>query len=150
MSFINRQPDLLVLDQEGVLGHYDLGKAVTRGQPAHGRDVITVNVEVDRIWGISGGQYCAIRLPEQDGSTILWVDIHACEVVREVTGLPVDAWVDAETGCILQSARSSAILERNMKGDERRVLRALPDGEWIVFGTRGILDASRNAANAMS
>jgi hypothetical protein len=29
------------------------------------------------------------------------------------------------------------------------VLRALPDGEWISFGRRGILDASANAGGAM-
>jgi hypothetical protein len=150
MSFINRQPDLLVIDQDGVVGHYDLGKSVTRKQPAHGRDVITINVEVDRIWGITGGQYCAVRLPEEDGSTILWIDIHACEVVQEVTGLQANAWVDSESGLILETARSSAILERTMSGKEHRVLRALPDGEWIVFGGRGILEASENAANAMT
>jgi WD40 repeat protein len=149
LSFINRSPELLTMDKDGVLAHFDLGKALTRGTAAHGRDVITINVKVDRIWGITGSQYCAVRIPETSGATILWVDIHACEVVTEVTGLCADVWVDPETGTIVEPTRSSAILERNMNGTEKRVLRSLPDGEWIVFGSNGILDASRNAANAM-
>jgi hypothetical protein len=111
--------------------------------------VLTINVNVDRIWGITGGQYCALRLPEEQSSTILWVDVHAQEVVQEITGLPPNAWVDPETGSVLEPTRSSAILERSMSGAERRVIRALPEGEWIVFGPRGILEASKGAAGAI-
>jgi hypothetical protein len=149
LSFVNRQPVLMVLDEEGVLGHYDLTKSVNTGTPAVGTDVLTINVDVDRIWGITGGQYCALRLPEEDTCTILWVDVHAQEVVHEVTDLAPNAWVDAESGTIIEPSRSSAILERSMSGAERRVIRALPEGEWIVFGPRGILDASSGAAGAI-
>ncbi len=149
LAFVNRRPDLLVLDDEGVLGHYDLAESVRENRPAEGRDVLTINVPVDRIWGITGGQYCALRLPEDDRSSIIWVDIHACEVVAEVNDLHRHAWVDAENGLILEPARASAILEREMDGRERRVLRALPDGEWLAFGPRGILDASEGAAQVM-
>ena len=149
LSFVNRQPVLMVLDEEGVLGHYDLTKSVNTGTPAVGTDVLTINVDVDRIWGITGGQYCALRLPEEDSCTILWVDVHAQEVVHEVTDLAPNAWVDAESGTIIEPSRSSAILERSMSGAERRVIRALPEGEWIVFGPRGILDASSGAAGAI-
>ena len=149
MSFVNRRPDLLVMDAEGVLGHYDLAQAIRNNAPGEGRDVLTLNVEVDRLWGITGGQYCAIRLPEADKCTILIVDVHACDVVHEVTGLDRNAWVDAENGLILEVARSAAILEREMDGRERRVLRALPDGQWISFGWRGILDASEGASSAL-
>lgn len=149
LTFVNRRPDLLVMDQDGVLGHYDLTTSVRTGSPAEGRDVITINVTVDRIWGITGGQYCALRLPEGDHCTMLWVDIHACNVVHEVSDLDPNAWVDAENGLILEPARSSAILEREMNGRERRVLRSLPDDEWISFGWRGILDASKGAAGEL-
>jgi WD40 repeat protein len=149
MAFVNRRPDLLILDEDGVLGHYDLADSVRTRRPAEGRDVITINVPVDRIWGITGGQYCAMRLPEGPQCSILWVDIHACEVVHEVTGLDANAWVDAENGLILEPARSSAILEREMDGSERRVLRALPDSEWISFGWRGIIEASEHAAEGL-
>jgi hypothetical protein len=40
-------------------------------------------------------------------------------------------------------------LERNMNGEEHRVFRSLPEGEWIVFGSRGILEASPGAAGAI-
>lgn len=151
LAFVNRRPDMLVLDQDGVLGHYDLGASVRDSKPGEGRDVLTINVEVDRMWGITGGQYCALRLPEQDGSsTVLWVDVHACEVAYEVRNLHRFAWVDAENGLILEPARAGAILEREKDGRERRVLRSLPDNQWICFGSKGILDASEGAASSLS
>ncbi|NOY26988.1 MAG: WD40 repeat domain-containing protein [Oligoflexia bacterium] len=149
LAFVNRRPDLLVMDEEGVLGHYDLGDALRQGHSAEGRDVLTINVPVDKMWGITGGQYCALRLPEGDHCTLLWVDIHACEVVAEVVDLSPNTWVDPEHGLILEPGRSSALIEREMNGKERRILRALPDGEWISFGWRGILDASQGASGAI-
>jgi len=151
LSFVNRRPDLIVLDKDGVLGHYDLGSSARDGKPAEGRDVLTINVSVDRLWGITGGQLCALRLPESDGScTILFVDVHACEVASEVRGLHRQAWVDPETGQIMEPSRAGAILERESNGRERRVLRALPDDQWICYGPKGILDASEGAAGALS
>ncbi len=149
LAFVNRRPDLLVMDAEGVLGHYDLSSSARSGEPARGRDVLTLNVPVDRLWGITGGELCALRLPEGETCSILFVDIHAGAVVAEVTGLSPLAWVDAENGLIVEPARSSALLERERNGAERRVLRALPDGEWISYGWRGILDASPGAAAVM-
>ncbi|MFT4977552.1 MAG: hypothetical protein ACI8S6_003457, partial [Myxococcota bacterium] len=149
LAFVNRRPDLLVLDAEGVLGHYDLAASARGGEAAIGRDVITINVPVDRIWGITGGRYCAMRLPDGDRATILWVDIHASEVVHEVTGLAANTWIDAENGLILEPARSSALLEREMDGTERRVLRSLPDDQWLSFGSRGIIEASPAAAGRL-
>ena len=149
LSFVNRRPDLLVLDQDGVLSHYDLSDSARGGPPAEGRDVLTINVPVDRLWGITGGALCAMRLPDEGGCSILFVDIHAGAVVDEITGLAADAWVDAENGLVLEPARSSALLERERNGQERVVLRALPDGEWVAFGWRGIVAASQGAASAM-
>ncbi len=148
LAFINRKPDLLVLDAEGVLGHYDLSGG-RNGERAQGRDVLTINVEVDRMWGITGGQYCALRLPEGDRSCILWIDIHSGEVAAEVPDLHPGAWVDADEGLILEPARASAVLEREMDGSERRVLRALPDGQWVSFGATGLFENSEGAAGAM-
>lgn len=149
LGFVNRRPDLLVMDEEGVLGHYDLAPSAKSGQPAQGRDVLTINVPVDQLWGITGGQLCALRLPEDERCTILYVDLHQGEVVAEVAGLSPQAWVDAESGLILEPGRSSALVERERDGKERRILRALPDGEWISFGWRGILDASGGAGGVM-
>ena len=150
LAFVNRRPDMLILDQDGVLGHYDLERSVRESRPATGRDVLTINVPVDRIWGITGGQYCAMRLVEENNtSTILTVDIHACEVVHEVQGVHRYAWVDAENGTILEPTRAAALLEREGSGAERRVYRALPGQQWISFDRRGILEASERAGEEL-
>jgi hypothetical protein len=148
LSFVNRRPDLLVVDVEHILAHYDLGSSVREGRPCEARDVLQFGTAPDRIWGITGGQYAALRLPEGTGCTVVFVDIHAQTVVSEVTGLHPGAWVDAEQGFILEPARGAAVLERAMDGSERQVLRALPDGEWVCFSKRGIIDASEGAMGA--
>ena len=135
--------------EEGVLGHYDLTESVQTGTAATGRDVLTINVDVDRMWGITGGQFCALRLPDGDTSSIIWIDIHACEGVHEVSGRSPSAWVDAELGRIVEIARSGDIVERGPDGKEVRVLRNLPDGEWIAFDWNGILGNSKGAANVI-
>ena len=149
LAFVNRRPDLLILDDDGVLGHYDLGKSARDGVPGEGRDVLDFNVAIDRLWGITGGQFCALRLPEGDRCTILVVDLHACDVVHEVEGLAVNTWVDPETGHLLEPARSGSILERSMDGSERRVLRSLPGDQWLAFGANGILGNSDGAGGAI-
>ncbi|MCB9758908.1 MAG: WD40 repeat domain-containing protein [Alphaproteobacteria bacterium] len=149
LAFVNRRADLLVLDDDGVLGHYDLGAAIRENRPGEGRDVLDFNVDIDRMWGITGGQYGALRLPMDDRCTILFVDLHACDVVHELNDMHPYAWVDPETGHVLEPARSGAILERGMNGEELRVLRSLPEGQWISFGPRGILNASEGAGGAM-
>ncbi|MAY81088.1 MAG: hypothetical protein CL930_09935 [Deltaproteobacteria bacterium] len=149
MAFINRSPELLVLDEEGVLGHYDLSDSVQGGREAVGRDVLSINVPVDRIWGITGGELAVLRLPEDEKCTLLWVDIHACEVVNEITDLPSDAEIDVENNRIILPARAGAMVELNRKGTELRVLRNLADGEWISFAANGILSASTGAGSTL-
>lgn len=147
LAFINRRPDLLVLDDEGVLGLYDLTESVTKEIPAVGQDVLDFNVSVDRLWGITGGDYGAIRFqePESGTATVVYCHLRKGEVVSEVPNLLPYAWVDPETGNILQPARGGALLELDMHGNEVKVHRALPEGEWITFGTRGVMQASENA-----
>jgi WD40 repeat protein len=149
LSFVNKRPDLLVFDAEGILSHYDLTEAGRGGPPAHPRDVLSVNVPVDRLWGIAGGERCALRLPEGATCTILFVDLRSSAVVAEHSGLHPAASVDPETGAVLQPARSAAVLELDMSGAEQAVLRALPGGEWISFGPRGVLAASPSAGTAI-
>ncbi|MFT5456880.1 MAG: WD40 repeat protein [Myxococcota bacterium] len=147
VSFVNRRPDMLVMDSQGVLGHYDLTDGVKERINVEGRDVLDLNVAVDRLWGITGGKYAAVRFQDEENgtATVIYVDIESGEVVSEVPGLLPYTWVDPETGDILQPARGSAILELDMYGEEKRVLRALPEGEWIAYGPRGVLDASEAA-----
>ncbi|MBW2255870.1 MAG: hypothetical protein JRI25_14905, partial [Deltaproteobacteria bacterium] len=143
LSFVNRRPDMLVMDEDGVLSVYDLAVSVTEDRPAEGIDILDLNVAVDRLWGITGGQYAAVRFQEHDAgtATVIFVDLEAGEVISEVPNLLPYAWVDPENGFILQPARGGAILEYDMYGAERRVMRALPEGEWIAFGPNGVLDA---------
>jgi hypothetical protein len=149
LSFVNRRPDLLVVDAEHILAHYDLAASVRENRPCEARDVLQFGAAPDRVWGITGGQYAALRLPEGETCTVVFVDIHAQTVVSEVTGLHPGAWVDAEHGYILEPARSGAVLERDMHGTERRCLRALPDGQWVCFNARGWIDASEQAAGTL-
>lgn len=149
LAFVNRSPDLLVLDEEGVLGHYDLENAARGGHAAVGRDVITLNVPVDRIWGLTGGQHCAMRLTEDSQCSIISVHIPTGKVVHEVSGLPSHAWVDAGRGTILTPTRSGAILEQSMDGAEQRVLRSLPDEQWLSYGHNGIIAASDQVAQSL-
>ena len=80
---------------------------------------------------------------------MLWVNVQRQEVVGEVTGLPVSVEVDAESGLLMMPSRSSAVLERDQEGGERRVLRTLTDGEWISFDSNGVLASSDGAADAV-
>lgn len=142
VAFVSKRPDLLVMDQDGVLTHFDLAPSVRDDRPARGRDVLQLHGVVDRLWGITGGQYAAVRLPEGGTSSILFLDLASSQVAAEVNNLHPRAWVDAEYGLILEPARGSAILEREMSGAERRVLRSLSDGEWACFSERGLIDVS--------
>ena len=149
LSFVNRRPDLLALDDENILAHYDLAGSVRENRPCEARDVLQFGATPDRMWGITGGQYAAVRLPDGEHCSMLFVDIHRQSVVSEVTGLHAAAWVDAEQGLILEPVRSGGLLEREMDGTERRCMRALADDEWVCFGKRGILDASAGAGGVL-
>ncbi len=147
VSFVNRRPDMLVLDEDGVLSVYDLSVSVTEERPAIGEDVLDLNVPVDRLWGITGGRHAAVRFqdPEQGTATVIFVDLEKGDVVSEVPNLLPYAWVDPETGAILQPARGGAILEMDMYGNEVSVLRSLPELHWVNYGPKGVMDASDGA-----
>ncbi len=148
LAFMNRQPGLLVLDQDGVLGHYDLSESARKGTPARGRDILTFNEPVDALWGPSLGQ-AVLRLPEGDRCTLLVVDIETAQVTAEITDLHPATSVDLETGTILEPVKAGALLERDLSGTEQRVLRSLSGKEWLSFEARGILGASDGAAGAI-
>jgi hypothetical protein len=138
---------MLVLDEDGVLGHYDLTAGVSERRHVRGRDVLELKVAVDRLWGITGGQLASVRIPvrENHSATVLVIDLGRSEVVAEVTDQPPEVWVDPETGDLLVPGHGAALLELDWSGTEKRVLRALPEGEWISFGPKGPLDASDGA-----
>lgn len=149
MSFIPKKPELLTVDQDGVLTHYDLAGSAAGGAAAEGTDLLDFNGPVDRVWGIAGGRYAAVRLPEEGTSCIIFVDIASASVASETTQLHPDAWVDPANGRIIEPARASAFLERSSDGNELQVSRALPDDQWVTFGHRGILKASPGAGHAV-
>ncbi len=149
LAFVNRRPELLVLDQDGVLGHYDLSESARTGTPAQGRDILTFNEPVDAIWGPTGG-HAVLRLPEGERCTILVVDLETAQVTAEITDLHPATSVDLESGCILEPAKAGAVLERDLNGQEQRVLRSLPGQEWLSFGAKGILGASAGAAGSIN
>ncbi len=150
LAFVNRRPDLLVVDEEGVLGHYDLAAPIREGVPGEGRDILDFRVTIDALWGITGGKLCALRIPDGDRATVLFVDLERCDVVHEVTGLHPRTWVDAENGTVLEPAPGGAMLERNPDGSELRVSRSLPGDQWVCFAQNGILEASEAAAGALT
>lgn len=150
LSFVNRRPDLLVLDEEHILSHYDLTASVRDNVPAQPRDVLQFASAPDRIWGITGGRLAAVRLPEGPGASVLVVDLHTSQVKYEIEGLHPDTWVDAETGNLLEPGRGAALLEREIDGAEKRVLRALPDDQWLAFNRKSVLDASEGAGAGLT
>ncbi len=145
VAFVNRRADMLVLDEDGVLGHYDLAASIRDNTPAAGRDIIELDLPVEAVWGITGGATCALRLREGDTCSIAMVSIATGEVTTYIEGVPSNTWVCEETGAILTPARASALLERSPTGREQRVLRALIEDQWISFGPTGIVEASDRA-----
>lgn len=148
LAFVNRRPELLVLDEDGVLGHYDLSETARSGQPAEGRDVLTFNEPIDAMWGVTSGE-AVLRMPEGERCTILVVDPAEAQVIAELPDLHPGTTVDVEAGLLLEPTKAGGLLERDLDGREIRVLRSLPGKQWISFGETGILGASPEAAGRM-
>ena len=147
VAFINKQPDMLVLDEDGVLSIYELKSSVEKDEAAEGEDILDFNVPVDRMWGITGGRHVALRIQDYDNevASIVFVDLDRGEVVSEINDLLPYAWVDAENGNVMEPSQGNALYERDMYGEPERVLRSLPEGEWIAFTPDQVLDASEGA-----
>jgi hypothetical protein len=163
LAFVNRRPDLLVVDDDRVLSHYDLTQAGSGGGSGgdprvsrHGalpqvapRDVLQFETMPERLWGLSGGRLAALRMPAETGASLVYVDLHAQGLLGAHDSPHPGIQLDVEDGTSLTPARGAAVLERAVDGSETRVLRALGDAEWIAFGPRGILDASPGAATRL-
>lgn len=148
LAFVHRKPELLVLDEEGILGLYDLTPAARDGQaPAAWRIVQFRECEVDALWGLADGKHAVARVQEPDDgtATLVTVDLDRGEVVHEVKGCVPYITVDASTGRLIEPGYGNAILERQLDGKEARVLRSLPRGEWVSFEERRVIAESSGA-----
>ena len=124
-----------MINSEGLLTRYDLAPSVTHKEAAVAEPVLAMNVQFDALWGITGGTHAVIRVLEEEaeGQCIMaFVDLARGDV-HEVADIASDAWVDPETGHILQTARGGAILELDRHGNEAVLLRAMPAGEWVCL-----------------
>jgi hypothetical protein len=149
LSFVHRRPELLVLDEEGVLGLYDLLPAARDGgAPEVHRILQFHDVEIDALWGLADGRHAVVRIQEPDSgtATLVTIDLDAGKVVHEVRDLLPYVTLDPGEGAMLEPARGNALLERALSGEERRVLRSLPGGEWLAFEAAGVLERSTGAA----
>lgn len=148
VCLVNRTPHLLVLDEDGVLGRYDLTDAVNENRSVEGADILDFNVTVDRMWGLSGGRHAVLRFQDEETQTasVVFVDLENKEVAQEVPSLLPYVWVDTDNEVLIQPGRGGAIVDVDRSGEDQRVLRALPDGQWIAFGNKGVLDTSDDAA----
>jgi hypothetical protein len=115
LSFVHRRPELLVLDEDGVLGMYDLLPAARDGgAPEVHRIIQLADVEIDAIWGTADGRHAVVRIqePESGTATLVTIDLDSGEVVHEVSGLLPYISLDPGEGGMLEPARGNALLER--------------------------------------
>ena len=147
ISFVNKSPTLLIFDSEGVLSYYNLKDSVQSEQPAHGKDVIQINVVIDQMWGLSHNDtlYAVLRIPQEGTCTILFIPLDGKQPPFDVQGLHTQAWVDPNSGSIFEPSISSAFTEKDFTGTEIAVYRSLPNQEWIAFDQMTILESSPNA-----
>lgn len=148
VSFVFRRPELLVLDEEGVLVLVDLEPLARDGAEAvvHRIGVLRGG-EIDALWGLADGKRAVARVQHEDETaTFLTVDLDTGELLHEVSGMLPYASVDPDTGHLLEPAAGNAVLERELDGTEHIVLRALPRGEWMSFDANGVLHESAHAA----
>jgi WD40 repeat protein len=148
ISFVQRHPELLVLDEDGVLGLYDLTPAARDGTEAEPYRICRFfDADIDQLWGLEDHRHAAVRIQEPDDgtATMVFVDLDDGKVVEEVRGLLPYATVDPVHGRILEPGIGSAVLERDMQGHEVRVLRSLPHDQWVTFYAQGVLGSSQGA-----
>lgn len=148
LTFVHRRPELLVLDEEGMLALHDLAPAARDGaEPIRHRIAAFYDAEIDALWGLEDGRHAVVRIqePSTGTATFVTVDLDTGEIAHKVEGLLPYASVDPSGGVILEPARGNAILELNLQGEPIRVLRSLPRDEWVAFDERRALASSPGA-----
>jgi WD40 repeat protein len=145
LCFVNRSPTLLVYDSEGVLSRYDLLPSIEDDIPASADDIVQITRNIDKIWGITGGKYCAMRINESDHFDYLWVPLDGEREPHTVNNLVLGSSIDIEHGSIVSPAKGEAILEMDAFGNDDIVYRSLSQSEWIAFNNKTVLAKSKNA-----
>jgi hypothetical protein len=155
IAFVNKSSTLLTVDSEGYLISYDLSTSGKDG--ATGKDIIQINCTVENIWGITGGQIVVAKINDGDGSKLLYLDVEEQQPPQIVTNISSETSIDPHSGNILIPAKCGAMLELKMiiqekdfqrilpEPHEYRVLRNLPNHEWIAYQDTSILGLSSGA-----
>jgi hypothetical protein len=146
LAFINRRPELLVLDHEGRLCHFDLGQAVRLSETPKARVLHHLESHANALWGITGGRLVLVRTPTGDRANILAIDIATGDIIHELKGVQFRTSADPETGHLLEPGRSAGLLEMDLEGRHLRVLRSLSSTEWLAFGPKKIEECSPGAS----
>ena len=141
IAFVNKQPMLLALDTENVVSIFNLRTSIETGERANGEDLLQINSEVAEMWGISVDRkiYAVLQVYEEDSCMLIFIPKDLNEEPWTVENLHPYTTIDPASGLILEPVKSCAILERDMYGNEIKILRSMPDGGWISFTNSGVL-----------
>lgn len=150
-AFVAGRPELLLLDQEGILGLVDLAPAARDGEEVVSWRIAALRrADVDQLWGLEDGRHAVVRVQEKDDTaTFVTFDLDTGEATHEVTGQSAFLTLDAASGHILEPATGNAVLERGPDGAPLRVLRSLPGDGWVTFDHEGVRAASGGVRRAL-
>ena len=132
---------LLTLDTENVISIFNLRTSIETGERANGEDLLQINSDIAEMWGISVNKriYAVLQTYEEDSTMLIFIPKDLNEEPWTVENLHPYSTIDPATGNILERVKSCAIVERNMYGNEIKILRSMPDGNWISFSDSGVL-----------
>ena len=141
IAFVNKQPMLLTLDTENVVSIFNLRTSIETGERATGEDLLQINSDIAEMWGISVNKriYAVLQTYEEDSTMLIFIPKDLNEEPWTVENLHPYSTLDPATGNLLEPIKSCGMLERDMYGNEIKVLRSMPDGDWLSFTKQGIL-----------
>ncbi|MGC6491478.1 MAG: hypothetical protein ACON5B_01445 [Myxococcota bacterium] len=144
LAFVHRHTDLICLDNNDELWVVDI-KPIFEGRPAEWFLIGQAeHADVDRAWGLQDPDRIVLRVLHANRAEFWWLDPHTGNRVQVTRVLPW-ATLDPQSGGVLEPAVGGAILERDSRGHERRVLRSLPSNAWVSFDKQGIRGKSDKA-----
>ena len=132
---------LLTLDTENVVSIFNLRTSIETGERANGEDLLQINSDIAEMWGVTVKKkiYAVLQTYEEDSTTLIFIPKDLNEEPWTVENLHPYSTIDPATGNILEPVKSCGFVERDMYGNEIKVLRSLQDGNWISFSNSGVL-----------